>query len=50
MGIELKTKTGRQSDHQKAYQKEFDSIGAKYVVCRSLDEFIKVVDDYLAEK
>ena len=50
MGIELKTKTGRQSDHQKAYQKEFDSIGAKYVVCRSLEEFIEVVNGYLAEK
>ena len=49
MGIELKTKTGRQSDHQKAYQKEFDSIGAKYVVCRSLEEFIEVVNGYLAE-
>lgn len=50
MGIELKTKTGRQSDYQKAYQKEFDSIGAKYVVVRSLEEFIAVVTDYLKEK
>lgn len=50
MGIELKTKAGRQSDHQKAYQKEFDSIGAKYVVCRSLEEFIAVVTDYLKGK
>ena len=50
MGIELKTKTGRQSDHQKAYQKEFDSIGAKYVIVRSLEEFIAVVTDYLKGK
>lgn len=46
-GVELKTRTGRQSEHQKDYQKEFESIGAKYVVCKSLDEFIKVVTDYL---
>ena len=31
------------------YQKEFESIGAKYVVVRSLDEFIKVVDNYLKD-
>lgn len=49
-GIELKTKTGRQSENQKKYQKEFESIGAKYVVCRSLEEFIEVVNNYLAEK
>lgn len=49
-GIELKTKTGRQSENQKEYQKEFESIGAKYVVVRSLEEFIEVVDGYLAEK
>ena len=48
-GIELKAKTGRQSENQKAYQKEFESIGAKYVVVRSLDEFIKVVDNYLKD-
>jgi hypothetical protein len=48
--IELKTKTGKQSEHQKEYQKEFESIGAKYVVCRSLEEFIEVVNGYLAEK
>lgn len=48
-GIELKTKTGRQSEHQKAYQKEFESIGAKYVIVRSLKEFIEVVNGYLAE-
>jgi hypothetical protein len=48
-GVELKTKTGRQSENQKAYQKEFESIGAKYVVVRSLDEFIEVVTDYLKE-
>ena len=47
MGIELKTDKGRQSEQQKEYQREFESIGAKYVICRSLDEFMKVVTDYL---
>lgn len=49
MGIELKTEKGRQSEQQKAYQEEFERRGYKYVVVRSLDEFIKVVTDYLAD-
>lgn len=48
-GIELKVKTGRQSENQKEYQKEFESIGAKYVIVRSLDEFIEVVTEYLKD-
>lgn len=47
MGIELKTKTGRQSESQKTYQQEFESIGAKYVICRSLDDFIREIEEYL---
>lgn len=47
LGIELKTKSGRQTENQKAYQREFESIGAKYVIVRSLDDFIKIVTDYL---
>lgn len=46
-GIELKAAKGRQSEHQKEYQKEFESIGAKYVVVRSLDEFMDEVNGYL---
>lgn len=49
MGIELKAEKGRQSEHQKDYQNEFERIGAKYVVVRSLDEFIKVTDEYIKD-
>jgi len=48
MGIELKTKIGRQSPYQRAYQREFERLGYKYVVIRSLDEFIKEVENYLS--
>lgn len=37
--IELKDQTGRQSDHQKAFQQQAESLGHKYVVIRSLSEF-----------
>lgn len=47
MGIELKTSKGRQSEHQKEYEYEFSRIGAKYVVIRSLEEFIDIVNAYM---
>lgn len=50
MGIELKTKTGKQSEHQKKYQREFEHIGARYVICRSIDEFKKIINNYLEDK
>jgi len=46
--IELKTEKGRQTDLQKEYENMINTHTAgKYVVCRSLDEFIKIVTDYL---
>lgn len=49
LAIELKTANGRQSEHQKEYQREFERIGAKYVVVRSLDEFISIIDEYMKD-
>lgn len=46
----MKQPNGRQQDSQKEWQKAVESVGNKYVVCRSLEEFIEVVNDYLAEK
>ena len=45
--IELKTKTGKQSEYQKDYQRMVESIGGKYVICRTLEEFMAVIRDYL---
>lgn len=50
MGIELKTEKGKQSEQQKEYQKMFEEIGAKYIVVRSLDEFISEITNYLKEE
>lgn len=48
--IELKTAAGRQSDTQKAYEEAVTAVGGKYVICRSLDEFMKVITEYLKAK
>ena len=48
LGIEMKTKTGRQSQEQKDFQKMFEAAGYKYVIVRTLDEFKSVVNEYLS--
>lgn len=46
--IEMKTRTGRQSQSQKEWQKKVEG-DSKYVVCRSLDDFKAEVTQYLAD-
>lgn len=48
--IEMERPGEYQKPIQKEWQKAVESVGNKYVVCRSLEEFIKVVNDYLTEK
>lgn len=36
--IELKTKTGRQSDHQRKFQADLEHAGGEYVLCRGVDD------------
>lgn len=45
--IEMKTKKGKQSKEQKIWQVEVQSLGYKYVICRSIDDFMKEVKEYL---
>lgn len=45
--IEMKTKKGTQKDSQIEWERKITQDGYKYVVCRSVDDFMKVVTDYL---
>lgn len=45
--IEMKTKTGNQSESQKEWEQKIVNDGYKYVVVRSLDEFQREVKQYL---
>ena len=49
LGIEMKTPTGRQSDSQKRWQKQFESAGYKYVVCRCFEDFQQAVWAYFGD-
>ena len=43
IGIEIKTKTGKQTEHQKKMQKMIEKNGGEYYVIRSLNELIEKV-------
>ena len=45
--IEMKTAKGRQSPEQKEWQAKVEDQGYRYAVCRSLDEFMNTINNYL---
>lgn len=47
LGIELKTDKGKQSPAQHAYQEEFEKMGARYEIVRTIEEFIDIVNRYI---
>ena len=48
--IEMKTSSGRQADSQKAWQKAIETDGYKYVICRSISDFMKEVNSYMGHE
>ncbi len=48
--LEMKTERGRQTELQKAWQIEVEKQGNKYVVCRSLEEFMDAITEYLCRE
>ena len=47
--LELKTASGRQSDSQREFQAAASAAGNRYVIIRSLDEFIDEVNRHLGK-
>ncbi len=47
LAIELKVGKNKQTENQRWYQAKMIENGGKYVVVRSLDQFIETVTDYL---
>lgn len=47
--IEMKTQKGRQQPSQKDFQKAVESLGYRYVVCRSLEDFMEQVRQYVGK-
>lgn len=47
--IEMKTPKGRQQETQKEWEREITADGYKYVVCRSVSEFMQEIEEYLKD-
>lgn len=47
LAVEMKTMEGRQSDNQKLWQEAVERYGYKYIVCRSFEDFVRQVTEYL---
>lgn len=45
--VEMKTKTGKQNPHQKEFEAKVSELGFQYVVCRSLEDFMKTVNEWV---
>ena len=45
--IEMKTKTGRQTDTQRRFEEGVTKAGYRYCLCRSLEDFIRIVNEYM---
>lgn len=45
--LEFKTSTGKQSAEQKEYQRQVELAGSKYVIVRSVEQAIRVMQQYL---
>lgn len=47
--VEMKAGQGRQSPEQVDWQRRVEAVGYRYVVCRSLDDFMMAVGEHLGE-
>ena len=36
--VELKTKTGQQSEYQEQFQADFEAAGGEYILCRGIED------------
>lgn len=45
--VEMKTKTGRQQPNQKKFQQNVERLGFEYKICRSLQEFKLIVENWV---
>lgn len=48
--VEVKTKTGRQSELQKKFQTDVERLGFQYSICRSLQDFQLTIEKFLRDR
>lgn len=50
LAIEFKSLTGRQREEQMAFQGRLERNGYQYTLCRSLEQFQEITEEYLGKK
>ena len=45
--VEMKTPKGTQSQHQKDFEEKVTQLGFQYIVCRSLESYMKAVREWV---
>ena len=48
--VEVKTRSGKQSDLQTKFQSNVERLGFQYSICRSLEDFIMTVEKWIKDK
>lgn len=48
--VEMKNEKGRQTEFQKDFQRKVEMLGFEYAVCRSLDDFMGKVSEWLSRQ
>ena len=48
--VEMKTARGRQRETQREFQRRVEVLGHRYVVCRSVDDFMRAIKEWLGER
>lgn len=48
--VEMKTPKGRQQESQREFQRRVEVLGHRYVVCRSIDDFMQKVRDWMERR
>lgn len=49
LAIEMKTRKGRQSESQREWQRDAEAQGVRYVVVRTIEEFMQTINEYLRD-
>ena len=48
LAIEMKSMDGTWRESQKKWAKAIEDVGYKYVLCRSFEQFVSTIEDYIA--
>ena len=47
--VEMKTKKGKQTQHQKVFEEKVCALGFRYCVCHSLEEFTLTIEKWIKQ-